>query len=35
MNHSAKFWATVASVYPDYKLAEKELKKLSPQLHRI
>jgi predicted metal-dependent hydrolase len=35
MNHSAKFWAIVASIYPDYKLAEKELKALSPQLHRI
>ena len=35
MNHSAKFWATVASIFPDYKLAEKELKALSPQLHRI
>ena len=35
MNHSAKFWATVASNYPDYKLAEKELKALSANLHRI
>ena len=35
MNHSAKFWATVASIYPDYKLAEKELKALSANLHRI
>lgn len=35
MNHSAKFWAVVASIYPDYKSAEKELKVLSPQLHRI
>jgi predicted metal-dependent hydrolase len=35
MNHSAKFWATVASIFPDYKTAEKELKALSPQLHRI
>ncbi len=35
MNHSAKFWATVASIYPDYKLAEKELKALSASLHRI
>ncbi|HSI38033.1 MAG TPA: SprT family zinc-dependent metalloprotease [Methylotenera sp.] len=35
MNHSAKFWAVVASIYPDYKSAEKELKALSPQLHRI
>ncbi len=35
MNHSAKFWATVASIYPDYKVAEKELKALSANLHRI
>ena len=35
MNHSARFWATVASIYPDYKLAEKELKALSANLHRI
>ena len=33
MNHSAKFWAVVASIYPDYKLAEKELKTWSPKLH--
>ena len=33
MNHSAKFWAVVASIYPDYKLAEKELKAWSPKLH--
>lgn len=35
MNHSAKFWAVVESLFPDYKIAEKELKALSPQLHRI
>ena len=35
MNHSAKFWAVVENLFPDYKLAEKELKKLSPYLHRI
>ena len=35
MNHSAKFWATVASIYPDYKAAEKELKALSAKLHRF
>lgn len=35
MNHSAQFWAVVASIYPDYKAAEKELKQLSPQLHRM
>ncbi len=35
MNHSAKFWAVVASIYPDYKLAEKELKTWSPKLHSM
>ncbi|MBX9676752.1 MAG: M48 family metallopeptidase [Methylotenera sp.] len=35
MNHSAKFWAVVESLFPDYKQAEKALKALSPQLHRI
>lgn len=35
MNHSAKFWAVVNSICPDYKSAEKELKHLSPQLHRL
>ncbi|MBZ4201363.1 MAG: M48 family metallopeptidase [Methylotenera sp.] len=35
MNHSAKFWATVASICPEYKVAEKELKSLSATLHRI
>ena len=35
MNHSAKFWTVVSSIYPDYKKAEKELKQLSPQLHRV
>lgn len=33
MNHSTKFWAVVASIYPDYKAAEKELKTWSPRLH--
>ena len=33
MNHSAKFWAVVASIYPDYKAAEKELKVWSSRLH--
>ena len=35
MNHSAKFWAVVQSIYPEYKLAEKELKAWSPKLHRL
>ena len=35
MNHSAKFWAVVEQLFPNYKLAEKELKTLSPQLHRM
>jgi predicted metal-dependent hydrolase len=35
MNHSAKFWAVVESIFPDYKRAEKELKALSAQLHQI
>ena len=35
MNHSTKFWAVVAQLFPNYKTAEKELKALSPQLHRM
>lgn len=35
MNHSAKFWAVVASIFPEYKAAEKELKLISNQLHRM
>lgn len=35
MNHSPKFWAQVAVLFPDFKQAEKDLKALSPQLHRI
>lgn len=35
MNHSAKFYAVLESLFPNYKAAEKELKLLSPQLHRI
>jgi predicted metal-dependent hydrolase len=35
MNHSAKFWAVVEQLFPHYKAAEKELKLLSPQLHRL
>ena len=35
MNHSAQFWAVVENLFPNYKIAEKELKILSPQLHRM
>lgn len=35
MNHSAKFWAVVGSIFPDYKKAEGELKTLSAQLHAM
>jgi predicted metal-dependent hydrolase len=35
MNHSAKFYAVLESLFPNYKAAEKELKLLSPQLHRM
>lgn len=35
MNHSAKFWALVEKICPDYKRAEKELKSLSAQLHAM
>ena len=35
MNHSAKFWAVVEQLFPNYKAAEKELKALSPYLHRL
>lgn len=35
MNHSAKFWAMVEKIYPDYKTAEKELKVWSAKLHQI
>lgn len=35
MNHSAKFWAVVQSICPNYKQAEKDLKMWSPKLHRI
>ena len=35
MNHSAKFWAVVEQLFPAYESAEKELKNLSPQLHRM
>lgn len=32
MNHSARFWATVASVYPDYEGAKEALRKRSQEL---
>ncbi|HEY8118210.1 MAG TPA: SprT family zinc-dependent metalloprotease [Methylophilaceae bacterium] len=35
MNHSAKFWAVVERICPDYKRAEKEMKTLSAQLHAM
>ncbi|MGJ8620713.1 MAG: M48 family metallopeptidase [Methylophilaceae bacterium] len=35
MNHSARFWAVVGSLYPDYKNAEKELKQIGHTLHRL
>lgn len=35
MNHSAKFYAVLESLFPNYKAAEKELKALSPHLHRM
>jgi len=35
MNHSAKFWAVVESIFPDYKAAEKTLKTISNQLYRM
>ena len=35
MNHSAKFWAVVESIFPEYKKAEQELKQLATRLHAI
>lgn len=35
MNHSPKFYAVLESLFPNYKATEKELKLLSPQLHRM
>lgn len=35
MNHSSKFWAVVNSIFPEYKAAEKDLKHISNQLHRM
>jgi len=31
MNHSTRFWATVQSIYPDYEVARKTLRKHAPQ----
>ncbi|MCB5186714.1 M48 family metallopeptidase [Methylobacillus caricis] len=33
MNHSARFWSTVAKIYPDYRQAELALKTCSQQLY--
>jgi predicted metal-dependent hydrolase len=35
MNHSARFYAVQASLFPGYVQAEKDLKALSPILHRM
>lgn len=35
MNHSSRFWAIVARLFPSYRDAEAELRQLSRQLHRI
>ncbi len=35
MNHSPKFYAVLATLFPEYTTAEQALKRLSPQLHRI
>lgn len=35
MNHSARFYAVLAQLFPDHADAEKLLKQLSPQLHRL
>lgn len=35
MNHSARFWAVVAELYPDYRQAEQELRARAAQLHLI
>ena len=35
MNHSAKFWAIVESLCPEYRRIEKELRHLSPRLHQF
>jgi len=35
MNHSAKFWAIVEKLQPEYKQTEKALKDMAHQLHRM
>lgn len=35
MNHSSRFYAVLGQLFPDYAGAEKLLKQLSPQLHRL
>ena len=35
MNHSARFWAVVESLYPDYRSAERTLKQRSAELHQF
>jgi predicted metal-dependent hydrolase len=30
MNHSPAFWATVESLYPEYRAAEKRLRDMAP-----
>lgn len=35
MNHSPKFYAVLAALFPEHSTAEQALKRLSPQLHRI
>jgi predicted metal-dependent hydrolase len=34
MNHSARYWRTVAAIYPDYERAEQWLKRNGASLHR-
>lgn len=35
MNHSARFWAIVAELYPEYRSAERALRDWSARLHRL
>ena len=35
MNHSARFWAEVECLYPDYKVARVELNRIAPTLPLI